>query len=160
MQHNHGLDYRPACKNGYYWRFAEDVNTSNPDGRLIELPTYCVMTPTWKMVTSKRVGMGQKSSTSSLKGLEKFRRYLDFLRFRYPLKLDFCRMTLSELTGMMDEIILEDQKDPGQFRPIVAIGHTKDLTDLETVESFLNYLKKRDIAVATLEDAYSRCQQR
>jgi hypothetical protein len=159
LQHNHGLDYRPARKNGYYWRFQEDVNKPNPDGPLIELPTYSVMTPSWKMVTPKRVGMGQKSSSSSLRGLEKFRRYLDFFRFRYPLKLDFCRMTISELTGMMDEIILEDRKDPALFRPIVAIGHTKDLTDLETVEAFLSYLKENGIAVTTFGGAYLRCQQ-
>ena len=40
LQRNHGLDYRSACKNGYYWRFKEDVNIHDEDGRLIELPTY------------------------------------------------------------------------------------------------------------------------
>ena len=159
LQHNHGLDYRPARKNGYYWRFQEDVNKPNPDGRLIELPTYSVMTPSWKMVTPKRVGMGQKSSSSSLRGLKKFRRYLDFLRFQYPLKLDFCRMTLSELTSMMEEVIREDQEDPTSFRPIVAIGHTKDLADPQTVEFFLSYLKEKGIAVTTFGGAYLRCQQ-
>ncbi|MDF0643867.1 MAG: hypothetical protein P0111_07530 [Nitrospira sp.] len=159
LQHNHGLDYRPARKNGYYWRFQEDVNKPNSDGRLIELPTYSVMTPSWKMVTLKRIGMGQKSSASSLRGLKKLRRYLDFLRFRCPLKLDFCRMTIGELTDMMDEIVFEDRKDPTGFRPIVAIGHTKDLVDLDTVESFLSYLKEKGIAVTTFGGAYPRCQR-
>src|SRR5262245_61065613 len=141
LQHNNGLDYRPALKNGFYWRFQEDVNVHDPNGRMIELPTYSVMVPSWEMATPKRVGMGQKSSTTSLSGLKKIRRYRDFLRLRYPLKLDFCRMTLSELTNMMDEAIREDQEDPISFRPIVAIGHTKDLIDFETVESFLSYLR-------------------
>jgi Fe-S oxidoreductase len=68
-------------------------------------------------------------------------------------------MTISELTDMMDEIVLEDRKDPALFRPIVAIGHTKDLGDLETVESFLSYLKEKGIAVTTFGGAYLRCQQ-
>jgi Fe-S oxidoreductase len=68
-------------------------------------------------------------------------------------------MTLSELTSMMEEVIREDQKDPTPFRPIVAIGHTKDLTDLETVEAFLNYLKENGIAVTTFGGAYHRCRQ-
>jgi hypothetical protein len=158
LQRNHGLDYRPARKNGYYWRFQEDVNTHDPHGRLIELPTYSVMVPSWKMVTPKRVGMGHRSPSYPLRGLEKFRRYLDFLRFWYPLKLDFCRMTLSELTTMMDKVIQEDQEDPSSFRPVVAIGHTKDLVDFETVEAFLSHLRKKRIPVSTFEDVYQRCR--
>jgi hypothetical protein len=159
LQHNNGLDYRPALKNGFYWRFQDDVNVHDPIGRLMELPTYSVMVPSWEMVTPKRVGMGQKSSSSSLRGLKKFRRYLDFLRLRYPLKLDFCRMTLSELTSMMDVAIREDQEDPVSFKPIVAIGHTKDLIDFKTIELFLSYLRDRGIPVSTFEGAYPRCGQ-
>jgi len=67
-------------------------------------------------------------------------------------------MTLDELTSVMDEVIHEDQKDPTSFRPIVAIGHTKDLTDFETVELFLRYLRERGIKVSTFEEVYHRCQ--
>ena len=158
LQYNYGLDYRPALNNGYYWRFQDDVNIHDPNGRLIELPTYSVMVPSWKMVTPKRVGMDRKSSSSQLLSLKKFKRYLDFLRFSYPLKLDFCRMTLSELSGMIDEVIREDQNDPTLFRPIVVIGHTKDLVDFGTVESFLRYLRERKILISTFEEAYQRCQ--
>jgi len=159
LQRNHRLDYRQARKNGYYWRFREEVTKNDPNGRLIELPTHTVMVPSWKMVTSKRVGMGHKSRTSPLRGMMKFKRYLDYLRFMYPLKLDFCRMTVRELTSMMDKVIRDDQENPNLFRPIVAIGHTKDLVDIETVESFLSYLKEKGIAVSTFEGAYTRCLQ-
>ena len=57
---------------------------------------------------------------------------LDHLRLWYPLKFDFCRMTIHELTDTVDAVIREDQQDPTSFRPIVAIGHTKDLIDLLT----------------------------
>lgn len=158
LQHNYGLDYRPASKNGYYWRFEDDVNEENPSGRMIELPTYSVMIPSLKMMTAKRVRMGRKSSSASLNGVRRLRRYLDFLRFRYPQKLDFCRMTIGELTGMMDRVLLEEKEHPSQYRPIVAIGHTKDLVDTETVELFLKYLKENRISVNTLEGAYYQCQ--
>lgn len=157
LQHNHGLDYRAAMNNGYFWRFQDDVNMHDPNGRLIELPTYSVMVPSWKMVTSKRVGMGHKKSSSSPVRLKKFTRYLDFLRLWYPLKFDFCRMTLSELTSMMDKVIRQDQENPTSYKPIVAIGHTKDLVDFETIESFLSYLREKGIAVSTLERAYNKC---
>ena len=159
LQRNHGLDYRSACKNGYYWRFEEDVNLHDEDGRLMELPTYSMMVPFWKMVTLKRIGMSQKMPSSPLRGLEKFRRYLDFLRFRYPLKMDICRMTLSELTKMMDKLIHEDQENPTLFRPVVLIGHTKDLIDFEVVEAFLSYLRARFVPVSTFAEVYHRCRQ-
>jgi len=159
LQRNHGLDYRSACKNGYYWRFEEDVNLHDDDGRLIELPTYSMMVPIWEMITLKRVGMSQKMPSSPLRGIEKFRRYLDFLRLWYPLKMDFFRMTLSELTKMMDKLIHEDHENPTVFRPIVAIGHTKDFIDLEVVEAFLSYLKARGVPVSTFAGVYHRCRQ-
>ena len=159
LQRNHGLDYRPACKNGYYWPFKEDVNIKDDDGQLIELPTYSVMVPFWKMVTLKRVAKSRKIPSSSLRGLEKFTRYLDFLRFSYPLKMDFCRMSLKELTEMMDKLIHEDQGNPSIFRPVVAIGHTKDFIDFEVVEEFMNYLRARCIPVSTFTELYHRCRQ-
>jgi hypothetical protein len=66
-------------------------------------------------------------------------------------------MTINELTRMMDTIIQEDQQNPTLFRPIVAIGHTKDLVDFQTVESFLPYLRKKGIKVTTFEGVYHRC---
>ena len=159
LQRNHGLDYRSACKNGYYWRFTEDVNKHDEDGQLMEFPTYSMMVPFWKMVTLKRVAKSRKTPSSSLRGLEKFKRYLDFLRFRYPLKMDFCRMSLNELTEMMDILIHEDQENPTSLRPIVVIGHTKDFIDFEVVEEFLSYLRARCIPVSTFTEIYHRCRQ-
>jgi len=46
----------------------------------------------------------------------------------------------------MTEILLEeDLHDPAVFRPILAIGHTKNLIDSETVGSFLDYSKNREL---------------
>ncbi len=65
---------------------------------------------------------------------------------------------LDELKKMVDTVIREDKKDPASFRPIVAIGHTKDLIDYETVESFLAYLRQKEIKVSTFKEVYPRCQ--
>jgi hypothetical protein len=72
------------------------------------------------------------------------------------LKLDFCRMTIRELTSMMDGIIGRDREQPDIYRPIVAIGHTKDLVDLDTVERVLGYLNERKVKVTTFAAAYQR----
>ena len=157
LQHQHRLDYRQALKNGYYWKFMDDVNVPDPKGTLLEFPIYTQMVPFWKMFTSKRIALQKKGSTAAQNGKEKLNRFMDFFRFQYPLKLDFCRMTLKELTHMADTIIQEDQKDPTSFRPIVAIGHTKDLVDYETVEKFLSYLGEKEIKISTFAEVYSKC---
>ncbi len=157
LQHQYRLDYRRALKNGYYWRFEDDVNLPDPGGTLLELPIHTRIVPTWKMFTTKRIGLQQKVSSASQNGKNRFYRMMDFLRFRYPLKLDFCRMTMTELTDMVDRVIQEEQKDPKTFKPIVAIGHTKDLVDFKTVESFLDYLKGKRIRLSSFTEAYHRC---
>lgn len=157
LQHQHNLDYRRALKNGYYWRFMDDVNVPDPKGTLLELPIYTQMVPPWRMITTKRIGLQQKAHSASQNSKNGFYRVMDFLRFRYPLKLDYCRMSIIELTRMMDKVIQEDQMDPKTFKPIVAIGHTKDLVDFKTVESFLEYLQNRGIQISTFRDVYHKC---
>jgi len=156
LQHQYGLDYRRAMKNGYYWQFTDNVNVPAPQGILLEIPIYTQMVVPWKMMTSKRVGLQQKGGSSAYGIKSKVSRITDFLRLQHPLKLDFCRMTADEIIGMWNIIIKEDQRDPTTFKPIVTIGHTKDLIDYDTVESFLAYLKESKINVSTFEAVYKR----
>ena len=160
LQRARGLDYRRAVRNGYYWTFSEHVDVPDSTGRLLEIPTYTQMVPFWRMLTAKRIGMSRKRPASGGTGGGGKRRLLDLVRLRYPLKLDFCRMTLAELVRMMDSVIADDRKHPDVFRPIVAIGHTKDLVDYDTVQSFLDFLKSRGIAVTTFASVRSRCLAR
>jgi hypothetical protein len=143
-------------KNGYYWQFTDNVNVPAPQGILLEIPIYTQMVVPWKMMTSKRVGLQQKGGSSAYGIKSKVSRITDFLRLQHPLKLDFCRMTADEIIGMWNMIIKEDQRDPTTFKPIVTIGHTKDLIDYDTVESFLAYLKESKINVSTFEAVYKR----
>lgn len=156
LQHQHSLDYRQALGNGYHWRFAENVNVPDPGGSLIEMPIYTQMVPFWKMLTGKRIGLQQKSAPAAAAASHRLSNLRDRLRFMYPLKFDFCRMTLDELTTMMDAVIRDDRLDPKTIKPIVAIGHTKDLVDFETVERFLGYLESNGVRVSTFRDVYQR----
>jgi len=156
LQRNHRLDYRPASKNGYYWPFSRDVNEPDPMGPWIEVPIHADMVPPWKMPTSKRMAFTNQYGVTSQSTRQKLTRALDFLRFRYPLKLDFCRMTLEELTSMVDRVIQKDRQEPGAYKPIVAIGHTKDLTDFSTIDAFLAYLREKKINICTFETVYPK----
>ena len=155
-QHKHHLDYRPACRNGPFWRFRHDANRPNPDGELWEIPIYTEQVPFWKMLTRKRVGLQKRASAGA--GSGRWNRLRDFLRLRHPLKFDFCRMTLDELISMTERALREDRDDPQTYRPLVAIGHSKDLSDFETVRAYLAFLNERGIAVSTLKEACRKCK--
>ena len=159
LQHRHGLDYRKAIGNDCYWTFSEHVDIPDSSGFLLEIPTYTEMVPFWKMLTLKRVDRRGKGLSSTRNANTGIQRLLDFLRFWYPLKLDYCKMSVDELTNMFEAIVREDQKDPSRYRPIVAIGHTKDLIDYKTVQSFLFYLKRNGIQVSTFKDVYNKCKR-
>jgi len=162
VQHLHRLDYRLACGNGWHWRFSNDVNVPDIQGSLLELPIYTEMVPFWCMITGKRFGLQQKTraakSGGDAKGGPPWRvgRLRDYLRLQYPLKFDFCRMTLRELTAMVERVMRLDAMTPSVLKPLVAIGHTKDLMDLGTIEVFLNWLRQRDIPISTFASLYSR----
>jgi hypothetical protein len=158
IQHQFNLDFRPALKNGYYWSFTDDANVSLPKGKLAEFPIYTSMVPIWRFLTSKRMKLQRKVPSIPQSSSEKFYRLLDFLRFFHPLKLDFCRLGKEELTRLLDEEIKRDLENPAIFRPIIAIGHTKDLFDFEAIEVLLDYLKKNEIKISNLADVYRQSQ--
>jgi hypothetical protein len=151
------LDYRPSARNGYYWTFGNDVNVPDSDGALLELPIHTQMVPFWKLLTAKRVGLQNRGALACRSRQQRLCRFLDLLRPFYPLKLDFCRMTLPELVDMTDTIVREDRVTPVTYKPIVAIGHTKDLVDCETVDAYLRYLKAKGIGVTTFGSVLDRC---
>lgn len=150
------LDYRQALRNGPYWRFTADASVPDAGGELLEVPIHTRMVPVWTMFTSKRVALERRNSSASQTGKKLLHRLTDFARFRRPLKLDFCHMTIDEFSESMDRIQHDDRRDPATFRPIVAIGHSKELVDFEAVGSFLSSLQKRRIRVSTFADIYDR----
>ena len=156
MQHLHRLDYRRSQKNGYFWRFSEDVNIPDHKGVLIELPTYTRMVPLWNLFSRKRIRLQQKGFVGFQSRANQLSRIRDITRLRQPMKLDFCRLTISQLIQMFEEEIQKDQENPGLYRPIVAIGHTKDLIDYETPDLLLSYLRKKRLEISIFGDAYRR----
>ncbi len=152
VQKHYKLDYRQALKNDYYWSFTDDINEPDPEGLLIELPIYTRMVPFWKMFTKKRIGLQQKNIGERQFNRNKYDRVFNLMRFFYPMKLDFCRMTINELVELMEFAIKKDKKSPEVYKPIIAIGHTKDLMDFFTLKSFFDYLSEKKIEISTFEE--------
>jgi hypothetical protein len=157
LQRNYKMDYRPSLKNGYYWKIADDANEQNPGGRMLEIPIYTEMMPCWKMLGAKRFVLQSKNSAAE-NGAARFKRLLDFARFLYPRKLDFCRMNYKEMRAVIDKIVREDKDNGEVYKPIVAIGHSKDLVDLNGIRLLLSYLNDKGIAVSKFEGVLHRLQ--
>jgi hypothetical protein len=146
--HSVGLDYRPAIANEGIWRFDKDVNVPDPNGQLWEIPIHTELVPFWQMLRGKRLKLQSKTNNAS-QGSPLSHHVRDFLRFRYPRKLDFCRMTFEEMQKTV-ETFLERRHLPQQEHSIlVAIGHSKDFMDPDAVRQFLAFLEKRAIHVTT-----------
>jgi hypothetical protein len=157
LQRSYGIDYRRAAKNGYFWRFMDDVTQEDSRGVILEIPIYTQMVPFWKLLTGRRLALERKGSSASRGASQRVSRVGDLARLSHPMKFDFCRMSLDELVAMIDAVCREDQANPSAYRPIVAIGHTKDLVDFNAVEAFLKHLKQCGIAITTLNEAYTKC---
>jgi hypothetical protein len=155
-QHDHGLDYRRTPQGLCFWQFGSDVTTVDPRGPLIEVPIHTEMVPFWGMQAAKRLALGNTFGLAGRSPVGALNRMRDFLRLKYPLKLDFCRLTAAQMIGMVRGVLEEDSKAPGIYRPLVAIGHTKDLTDIGAVETFLAFLRKQEIAASTFRDIYPK----
>ena len=149
-----GLDYRPALRNGAMWRFSDDVTTPDPNGVLWEIPIYSQMVPFWQMLGSKRLKL-QKKAQNVKHGAPLPRRWPDYLRLRYPRKLDFCRMTTEEILTTMSQILKEDKVNPEERRIIVAIGHSKDFVDSEPTRVLLRSLRDHSITITTFAHVFT-----
>lgn len=146
--HSLGLDYRPALSNRGSWRFTADVNVPEPQGKLWEIPIHAQMVPFWQMLGRKRMKL-QRRVPSGNQGKPLSRRWRDFFRFRYPRKLDFCRMTFEEMREAISGALDEGNSRRGERRLIVAIGHSKDVVDSGAIRGLLDFLQQRAVAVTT-----------
>jgi hypothetical protein len=150
-----GLDYRPAIATGRSWRFSNDVNMPDPHGTLLEIPIHTQMVPFWQMLGGKRLKLHSQTRKAS-EGSPLPRCWRDFLRFRYPRKLDFCRMTFEEMREAITRVLEEEQRRK-EHSPIVAIGHSKDFVDPDAVRDFLAFLRDQGVAVTTFSRLF--CQE-
>lgn len=155
-QRKMGLDYRKTPRSLWYWRFSNDVCVDEDDGIMVEIPIHTRMVPCWRLLTPKRLGLKHRGAAAKQTAVTRLARLTDFLRLWQPLKLDFCNMTAAELIDMIEQVMRADDRDPGTYRPVVAIGHTKDLADTASVETFLGSLAKHGIGVSTFADACRR----
>jgi hypothetical protein len=49
----------------------------------------------------------------------------------------------------MEEVLKQHQGQPGERNFVVAIGHSKDFVDSDTVRRFLSFLQERSVGVTT-----------
>ncbi len=157
----YGVDYRPSLKNGYFWKFLDDVNRHQDDGVLLEIPIYTELVPFWKMFPRfLKKSHPRSDQNDSPRWGEEIRkgwsRAKDYMRLWYPRKLDYCFMSSKEIISLFRKIIEFDKKTEDLYKPIVLVGHTKNLIDLKKVEIILRFIKEIGIEITTFRRALNR----
>jgi len=158
-RHDHGLDYRRIPQGQYFWQFSSDVTVADPRGTLIEIPIHSQIVPFWRMHAARRLACGNIFGGGGRGPIGALTRVRDFLRVNYPLKLDFCRASAKQMMAMVQTVLEKDRKEPEIYRPIVAIGHSKDLSDIGEVNAFLAFLGANRIALSTFREIYPKLLQ-
>lgn len=153
---SHNLDYRPSLKNGYWWRFHEDINEPDTAGKLVEIPIFTRMVPPWKMYSAKRGTIRRQRSLRKGNKGQRFYKIRDMFRLLYPQKFDFAKLTLNELKAMLNYLIDMDDRTPEIYKPIVLIAHSKNLSDFDTLRSFFEYIRERRFEVLTFKQIVER----
>jgi peptidoglycan/xylan/chitin deacetylase (PgdA/CDA1 family) len=155
---NLGLDYMSALGNNGFWRFGDDVNVPDPNGPLWEIPIHTELVPFWKMLRRKRLTLQSKTRSAS-QGTPLPHDWRDLLRFRYPRKLDFCRMSFKEMYKAIEVVLDGRSARQKEDSIIVAIGHSKDFVDSDAVARFLKFLQEQSIRVTTFSQLLSQDQR-
>jgi hypothetical protein len=153
--HALGLDYRPSARNSAAWRFGVDVNVPDPSGPLWELPIHTDMVPFWKMLGRKRLTIHSRAPEAT-EGTSPHRGWRDYLRFRYPRKLDFCRMTFPEMREAVEGVLADGEARQVEPGPIVAIGHSKDLVEFDAIQRFMDFIGLNAVTVTTFSHFLAR----
>lgn len=151
LSHYYGIDFRKSINNLYYWKFLNDVNKEDQMGKLMEIPIYTKMVFPWKMISKKRVShlkLGSQNNNIS----KKLFKILDKIRIKYPMKLDFTKMTFIEFKSMLDLILSEDKNNPQILKPIILIGHSKNPNNFPEIKKMLIYIQNKNIKVSTFEE--------
>lgn len=143
----------------YYWPFSKDVMHPDANGKIIEIPIHTEMVYPWKMLSSKRKKIYSSAKRNKQTGKQLLLSYYDKIRFKYPMKYDFTKMTFIELKSMLENIIEQDYKYDKQYKPIVLIGHPKNMPDLESIDRFLDLIKSKNLQVKTFMNILPNLQQ-
>lgn len=157
----YNVDYRPSVRNQYYWRILDDVNKHQDDGLLLEVPIYTELVPFWKMI-SRLVQKENRSINPEVQSerqgkiIEPWVRFGDFFRFKYPRKLDYCFMSLEEILISLNKLISLDEKTRHDYKPVVLVGHTKNLTDFKKMDRILEFIKKRNMKIVTFKQILTK----
>ena len=131
------------------------MNVPDSSGALWEIPIHTQMVPFWEMLGGKRLKL-QRKVPGATHGKPLPHRWRDFLRFRYPRKLDFCRMTFGEMREAIGQVLEDEQARPDEHRLVTAIGHSKDLVDFEAIRRVLDFLRQHAVAVTTFSRVLSQ----
>jgi len=151
------FDYRYAYSNVRAWYARmDDINLLSSGKSILEVPIATESVCFLSMLTLKRLWIAKKYLRDDKKifdcvqvarGVKKesfrFIYYFQKLFSMHPKKLDFCKLTASEMLNFTRNLMEECYNHQrGEPIPIVMIGHSNQLISTKDMRKFLNKVDK------------------
>lgn len=143
-------DFRRVGSGNALWKISDSVSSHDPQGELFEIPISTMKVPGWRLFFSKlsrrlsrRSGVRAPQAAGyypamcgpSLAG--EVSRHLS----PQPVMFDYCTLTAGEMEAFVTRAVAEDKS--GTIRPLVAIGHPKNLAAIDELEIFMDVCSER-----------------
>ena len=144
----YALDYRSAHSHLESWTVhPEDISRTSDRRGLREIPILTRMVPLPAMLSLKRLQLQWRLRRDScLKHRSRGKTDLGTgkaatrIRWLYPKKFDFCRLSVREMRSLLEHAI-KHCRGKDDITPIVAIGHSTEYTGDHDVRRFLEYVR-------------------
>jgi hypothetical protein len=158
-QRFHGLNFTTVPDNSW-WRFTENIEKAEYNGNILELPIFSIMKPFWHQITEKKISVYKSALKNKINNYnnsyyKKICDLSDKIRFYYPVKFDICKMNCNELINFTKNAEYYS-KSKNSFIPLVAIGHTKNMNDMNEIKKFIEYIKEQKIKTLTLVETANK----
>ena len=143
-------DFRGVGSGNALWNISDSVTDHDRRGKLFEIPISTMRAPGWRLFLSKLsrrlsrpggvIAPRAAGHYPATKSPSITREALSHL-FPKTLMFDYCSLTASEMEGFVTRAVADDRR--GTIRPLVAIGHPKNLAAIDDLELFMDVCSER-----------------
>jgi len=145
------VDHRDLMRvNKAWWLSLDGSFDPTLDHGLYEIPLWSVYQPTWRKLKIARIttkfvrnrrGVNLKRIYNSAGAPNNFLKLPSWLLEKQANLWDFTLMSSGQLIGHFEEALSFHQ--PGDYLPLVMIGHSKELTSLKPLSAFIQYCNQK-----------------
>jgi len=143
-------DFRGVGSGNALWKISDSVTNHDPRGALFEIPISTMRVAGWRLFLNKlsrrlsrRSGVRAPQAAGHYPAIRSASLAGEVVRhlLPQPVMFDYCTLKASEMEGFVTQAVAEDKQ--GTIRPLVAIGHPKNLAAIDELKIFMDICTER-----------------